>query len=229
MDSQFPVVPSSADDLEQTYRQRFSEHDVLANDTVWSEVVAYLQRYLLRDGPVLDVACGPGAFIRHIVARERWATDLRDVSEFLTPDIKFVQTDGSDMAKSLPREHFEMVFISNFLEHLPSAEAVVQQIRQASLVLRPGGTLMILQPNIRLTGGKYWDFLDHKTPLTEKSLDEAASLVGFKRTRLITRFLPYSTKSKLPQSGFLVHWYLRFPLAWWLMGKQTLYVGIKPE
>ena len=229
MDSPPPVVPSATRDLERTYRQRFSQHDVVASDTVWKEIAAYLQRFLLRDGPILDVACGHGAFIRHIVASERWATDLRDVSGFLTPDIKFVQAEGSDMANSLPHDHFEMVFMSNFLEHLPSAEAVVQQIRQAKLVLKPGGTLLILQPNIRLTGGKYWDFLDHKTPLTEKSLEEAAYLVGFTREHVITRFLPYSTKSKLPQSAALVHWYLRFPPAWWLMGKQTLYVGTKPE
>lgn len=222
-------MPSPSQHLERTYQQRFSEHDVVANDTVWKEIAAYLQRYLRRDGPVLDVACGHGAFIRHLVARERWATDLRDVSGFLTPDIKFVQAEGGEMASSLPHGHFEMVFMSNFLEHLPSTEAVVQQILQAGLVLKPGGTLLILQPNIRLTGGKYWDFLDHKTPLTEKSLEEAASLVGFKREHLITRFLPYSTKSKLPQSALLVHWYLKFPPAWWLMGKQTLYVGIKPE
>ena len=229
MSSQPPIEPSSLDDLELTYQKRFSEHDVVANDDVWKEIAAYLQRYLLNNGPVLDVACGHGTFIRHIAARERWATDLRDVSERLSSEIKYVQVDGSRMADSLPHGHFQLVFMSNFLEHLPSAEAVVQQIRQALLVLKPGGTLMILQPNIRLTGGRYWDFLDHKTPLTEKSLEEAASLVGFKTERLITRFLPYSTKSKLPQSAFLVHWYLRFPPAWWLMGKQTLYVGFKPE
>ncbi len=88
---------------------------------------------------------------------------------------------------------------------------------------------MVLQPNIRLTGGRYWDFLDHKTPITEKSLEEAASLVGFRTKRLVTRFLPYSTKSKLPQSPILVRWYLRLPPAWWLLGRQTLYVGTKPE
>jgi SAM-dependent methyltransferase len=221
--------PSDNDDLDLTYRQRFSEHDVVAKDTVWKEIAAYLQRYLPEDGPVLDVACDHGAFIRHIAASERWATDLRDVSGSLPSEIKFVQGDGCHMADALPHNHFAMVFMSNYLEHLPSAEAVVQQIRQARLVLKPGGTLLILQPNIRLTNGQYWDFLDHKTPLTEKSLEEAAGLVGFRTEHLVTRFLPYSTKSKLPQSGLLTRWYLRFPPAWWLMGKQTLYVGVKPD
>ncbi len=229
MNSEPPIEPSTTADLELTYRQRFSEQDVVAKDNVWKEIAAHLQRYLRNDGPVLDVACDSGAFIRHIAARERWATDVRDVSGWLPSDINFVQTDGCQMANWLPHDHFEMVFVSNFLEHLPSAEAVVQQIHQASLVLKPGGTLLILQPNIRLTGGKYWDFLDHKTPLTEKSREEAAGRVGYKTARLVTRFLPYSTKSRLPQGALLVRWYLKFPPAWWLLGKQTLYVGIKPD
>lgn len=223
------VAPSSTEDLERTYKQRFSEHDVVSKDDVWREIVRYLQRYIPEDGSVLDVACDHGAFIRHVTARERWATDLRDMSGILPDNIKFVRADGCEMADVLPNNHFDVVFMSNYLEHLPSAELVVLQIRQARLVLKPGGTLLILQPNIRLTKGKYWDFLDHKTPLTEKSLEEATQLAGFQTKRLVTRFLPYSTKSKLPQGAQLVRWYLRFPLAWRLMGQQTLYVGTKPD
>ena len=42
----------------------------------------------------------------------------------------------------------------------------------------------------------------------------------------MTRFLPYSTKGRLPTAPALVRAYLAFPPAWWLLGKQTLYVGI---
>ena len=59
----------------------------------------------------------------------------------------------------------------------------------------------MLQPNIRLTGAAYWDFIDHKVALTERSLVEAAELCGFETERLIKRFLPYTTKSRLPQAG----------------------------
>ena len=215
-------------DLDLTYRQRFSEHDVVAKDAVWKHICAHLQRYIDRQGSVLDVACDHGAFIRHITAGEKWATDIRDMTAVLTKDVHFAQGDGMTMADRLPNNHFDTVFMSNYLEHLPSAEAVTQQIRQARLVLKPGGRLIILQPNIRLTGGQYWDFLDHKTALTEKSLVEATELAGFTTEKLVTRFLPYSTKSNLPQAGWLVRAYLAFPPIWWLMGKQTLYVGSKP-
>jgi hypothetical protein len=115
--------------------------------------------------------------------------------------------------------------MSNYLEHLASSEQVVEQFRVAAQLLASGGKVVVLQPNIRLVGGRYWDFIDHHVALTEKSLVEAAELAGLRTTDLITRFLPYSTKSRLPQGRLLVRAYLRVRPAWWLLGKQTLFVG----
>jgi SAM-dependent methyltransferase len=216
-------------DLDRIYESRFSRDDAAAKDTVWVEVCAYLQRFVDASAPVLDVASDRGHFIRNIRARERWATDIRDVREHLTPGIRFVQVSGTAMSSVLPNEHFGTVFMSNYLEHLGDSDVVVEQLRQAFAVCRPGGRVVILQPNIRLVGGAYWDFLDHKTALTEKSLREAAELVGFRTRHLVTRFLPFTTKTRLPQTATLVRLYLRFPPAWLLLGKQSLYVGERPE
>lgn len=176
-----------------------------------------------------DVATDRGHFIRNIRARERWATDIRNVSDHLTRDIQFVQVSGAAMSGVLPNAHFGTAFMSNYLAHLADSDVVVEQLRQAYAVCRPGGRVVILQPNIRLVGGAYWDFLDHRTALTEKSLREAAELVGFTTRYLITRFLPFTTKSHLPQAPALVRLYLRFPAAWVLLGKQSLYVGERPR
>ena len=83
--------------------------------------------------------------------------------------------------------------------------------------------MIVLQPNIRFVGGAYWDFIDHKVALTERSLVEAGGAGRLPGRTVITRFLPYSTKSRLPQRPRLVRAYLRFPLAWRFLGKQTLY------
>ncbi len=115
--------------------------------------------------------------------------------------------------------------MSNYLEHLESSDDVVRQLTVARGLLAPGGRVIVLQPNIRLVGPRYWDFIDHKVALTERSLLEAAELAGLRTERLITRFLPYSTKGRLPAARTLVRAYLAFPPAWRLMGKQTLYVG----
>jgi hypothetical protein len=83
---------------------------------------------------------------------------------------------------------------------------------------------MILQPNVRLIPGAYWDFFDHHTALTERRLIAATELLDFVTEHVIARFLPYTTKSRLPQSPWLVRLYLRLPPLWWLLGKQSFLV-----
>ena len=213
--------------VKDVYRHRFDDSDEARKERTWAEVGRYLQRFISPGARVLDIACDRGQFIRHVNAKEKWATDLREVGSWLPSDVRFVQADSLALAQTLPNDYFDLAFISNFLEHLPSAEAVVRQLQETHKVLKPGGRVLILQPNVRLVGGPYWDFIDHQTPLTEKSLAEAGELAGFTTRMVITRFLPYTTKSRLPQSAGLVRLYLAFRPAWWLMGKQSLYLGEK--
>jgi SAM-dependent methyltransferase len=214
--------------LEGVYGQRFSDRDAERKDAVWREIGRYLQRFVAPDAAVLDLACDRGDFIRNVEAGEKWAADMRDVSAHLPAGVRFVETDGLAAGEMLPTGHFDVVFMSNYLEHLPSRDAVVDQLRVVAGLLRPGGRVIVLQPNVRLVGGRYWDFIDHHVALTERSLVEAAGLAGFRTDALVTRFLPYTTKSRLPQSPRLVRAYLRFRPAWLLLGKQTLYVGVRP-
>jgi SAM-dependent methyltransferase len=215
-------------DLDDLYAARFPAGEAARRSAIWVPLTRYLARFIPPDSTVLDLACDRGDFINHVVARERWAVDLRDVRAELQPGVSFVQSDGLAIGSRFAEGTFDVVFMSNYLEHLASAEVVVDQLRAVARVLRPGGRAIILQPNIRLVGGAYWDFLDHKTALTERSLEEAGTLAGLETEKLITRFLPYTTKSKLPQHPLLVRAYLAIPLAWRLLGRQTLYVGRRP-
>ncbi len=215
-------------DLPAIYARRFSDADSPRRGAVWREITRYLQRYIDPSSTVLDLACDRGAFINVVKAGDRIAVDLRDVGRHLEPGIRFVQSDGLALLDHVPASSVDVVFMSNYLEHLASADQVIAQLKVVAQVLRPGGRVIILQPNIRLTGGSYWDFLDHKTPLTEKSLEEAAQTAGLDTVKLITRFLPYTTKSKFPQQGWLVRGYLAFPPAWWLLGRQTLLIARRP-
>jgi SAM-dependent methyltransferase len=214
--------------LKEVYDLRFNEADRATKDAIWHELGGFLQRYIVPGARVVDVACDVGYFIRNIKAGERWATDIRDVQTALPKDIHFVHASGLDLASVMPNNYFDLAFFSNYLEHLSSNEAVLQQLRVAHSLLKPGGRVLILQPNIRLIGGSYWDFIDHQTALTEKSLDEAATMAGFRTKEVIARFLPYTTKSRFPQHPLLVRAYLAFPPAWWWFGKQTLYLAEKP-
>jgi SAM-dependent methyltransferase len=209
------------------YDRRFSDPEARAKANVWREIARYLQRFIPPDGVVLDLACDRGDFIRNIEAREKWASDVRDVSASLPAGVRFVMSDGLVIDERVPKGHFDVVFMSNYLEHLESGDAVIAQLGAAARILKQGGRVVILQPNIRLAGAAYWDFIDHKVALTERSLKEAADLAGFETLRLVTRFLPYTTKSRLPQSPMLVRAYLTLPPIWRLLGKQTLLVGAR--
>lgn len=211
--------------LDAVYGRRFDDAEEEAKGALWDEVTRHLQRFIDPGSVVLDVACDRGHFINAVRARERWATDLRDVSVHLDRDVNFVQADGLALPDVLPSAHFDVVFMSNYLEHLPSGVAVVEQFRVVHELLRPGGRTIVLQPNIRLVGGRYWDFIDHTVALTERSLVEAAELAGLTVDRTIVRFLPYTTKSRLPQSRRLVRAYLACRPAWLLLGKQTLFIA----
>ena len=212
-------------DLDSVYHLRFGEREHHSKLELWTEVVAWLARWIPEDGAVLDVACDRGYFIRNVVARERWATDIRDLGDAFDGSVTFVQTDGLTLSSAVPQDYFDVAFMSNYLEHLDSSDAVLRQLVEVRQVLKPGGRLIVLQPNIRFVGGAYWDFLDHKVALTDRSLAEAAEVAGFRVERVIPRLLPYSTKSRLPQHPLLVRAYLRFPPAWRLLGKQALMVA----
>ena len=209
-------------DLDSLYRERFDERAERRKDANWREICAYLQRYVPINGSVLDVGCDRGYFIRHIQARERWATDMRDMRAALPSEITFVQAQGERL--ELGRT-FDRIFMSNLLEHLSGSDAVIALLARCSELLAANGQVIVLQPNIRLIGASYWDFIDHRVALTERSLAEAAQQAGLRTLKIITRFLPYTTKSRIPTHPLLVRAYLAFPPAWRLLGKQTLYIA----
>ena len=96
-------------------------------------------------------------------------------------------------------------------------------------MLRPGGRLLVLQPNLRAVGAAYWDFVDHHIALTDRSLAEAVGLSGLRVTELVPRFLPYTTRSRTPQHPLLVRLYLLCRPLWWIMGGQAWLVATKPS
>ncbi len=68
---------------------------------------------------VLDLGCGYGEFINTIRCRNKYAMDLNpDAPRFLSQDITFLHQDCSRRWQ-LPDASLDVVFTSNFFEHLP--------------------------------------------------------------------------------------------------------------
>ncbi len=217
------------DDLARLYRVRFPAEDRAARDRLWAVLCGDFFQQFVRDGDtVLDLACGYGEFVRHIRASRRIAVDVNpDASAGLPPDVEFYLT-PAERLQAIADDTVDVCFTSNFFEHLPDKPTLTRVLEEVRRVLRPGGRFVALQPNIRYLASTYWDFYDHVLPLSHLSCREAFEHTGLAVTLLVPRFLPYRTRSRLPQHPWLVRRYLRSPWAWRLLGKQFLIVGEKP-
>jgi SAM-dependent methyltransferase len=217
--------------LDKFYGTRFPEADRAAKDAVWRVLCPhFFQKYVKPDDVVLDIGTGFGEFLRHIQCGTRIAVDIERLSGCtLPPDTQEILAPSHQLSAHVPANSVDVVFCSNFFEHLPDKATFLTTLTEIHTVLRPGGQLLALQPNIRYVGGAYWDVVDHHLPLTHVTLVEATESLGYEVVEVIPRFLPYTTRSAIPQSPWLVRLYLAFPPAWWFMGKQTWFVARKPK
>jgi SAM-dependent methyltransferase len=216
-------------ELSQLYRTRFRDSDLPRKNAIWQVICRdYFQDFIRPSDTVVDVACGFGEFLNNIIAGRKIAVDLNpDVAKFLHPLTEIHLCPATEIGPLIDGKA-DVVFTSNFLEHLPDKAALDRFLEQVFSALRPGGKYLILGPNLRYLPGRYWDFYDHHLGLTDKSLSEALQLRGFQISLCIDRFLPFTTKGKLPTHPRLVEIYLKLPLAWKLLGKQFFIVAQKP-
>lgn len=220
----------SNEDLKSLYRHRFSASELPAKNALWKTLCeSHFQKYVNpASDTVLDLACGYGEFINNIRAARKLAVDLNpDSPDAVASDVVFHAVAANALGP-IADDSVDLVFTSNFFEHLPDKTALQEVLGEVRRVLKPGGRLIAMGPNIRYLPGAYWDFIDHHLPLSERSLVEALQLAGLRPGRVIDRFLPYTTQSRLPQADWLVRMYLALPLAWRFFGKQFLVMATKP-
>jgi hypothetical protein len=211
---------------ERLYHYRFRGVDQEKRQAVWSEIAAYVYRRMGAPSRVLDPAAGRCEFINAIPADERWVVDTVDYGEFRDSGVKAIFGDVLDV--ELPAGHFDGVFVSNFLEHLTSQDAIAVVLGKLCASMRRGGTIAVVGPNFRYCAAEYFDCADHTVALTHVSVAEHLHAAGFEVTAVISRFLPYSFRGVLPASRLLTRAYLRFPVLWRVLGKQFLVLGVKP-
>jgi SAM-dependent methyltransferase len=215
------------EDLQRIYGARFST-SLEYRKRVWSVLADnWFGQYIRPGDSVLDLGCGYGEFINVVRCRTKYAMDLNpDALAFLGGEVTFLRQDCSSRWH-LPDSSLDVVFTSNFFEHLPDKEALGRTLDEVRRCLRPGGRLVAMGPNIKYLPGEYWDFWDHYVPLTETSLKEALVTRGFAVDVCVGRFLPYTMASGPQYPVALLRAYLKLPFAWRLFGKQFLVVGAR--
>lgn len=206
-------------DIKLLYKNRFDRD----KSGEWRVLCRFLQRYIPKDSVVLDIGAGSCEFINNIKAKKKYAVDIN-----ITNPCKNVKTFGS--TAPIPNKSIDVVFMSNFLEHLKSKEEVVDMLKESKRVLKKNGSIIILGPNIRYAYKEYWDFIDHNIPLSDKSVAESLTALGLTIKQIIPKFLPYTTKSNLPKADWIVRLYLVMPFLWKIFGKQFLIIAkINPK
>jgi SAM-dependent methyltransferase len=217
--------PHSTQELSTIYGERFSGREAYRL-SVWEILCReFFQQWVPRQGTVLDLGCGYGEFIRKIEAGRKFGMDLNPMSASKLPkDVQLLAQDCS-ADWQLPDASLDVVFTSNFFEHLPDKPALGRTLDQVQRCLKPGGRLIALGPNIKRLPGAYWDFWDHYLPLTERSLREALEIRGFKVEVCLESFLPYTMSEGVQHPLFLLRAYLRLPIAWRFFGRQFLVVA----
>ena len=218
-------------ELERIYANRFSEAERVVKQRLWkANVDGFFHRYVPRDGTVVDLGAGYCDFINQIAAARRIAVDLNpETARAAAAGVEVHHLPLERLADAIEPDSVDLAFASNVFEHLRGPDVLMDVLSAVLRVLKPGGRLIVMQPNIRAVGAAFWDFCDHTLPLTEKGMTEAFEVVGFEVVECRARFLPYTTKSRLPKSPALVRLYLACPPLHRLFGGQMLVVGRRPR
>ena len=199
--------------VKQVYSHRFSPSENEYRKQVWNILCSsFLQQFVRSSDAVIDIGAGYCEFINTIKCRKKIAIDINpDTRIHAAKNVDVIQTPAHKPPSSL-RHQAHVVFMSNFLEHLESKDEVLAVLIAARALLKKGGTILIMQPNIDLVKERYWDFFDHKVVLNGPSVIEALELAGFTKDVYIKRFLPYTAKSRyIPKFSSLTRFYLLLP------------------
>jgi SAM-dependent methyltransferase len=225
-----PAVPPDADlgaDLAQLYAARFSERERTGKARLWRAIWdGALARLVPPGATVVDLGAGYCELINCVAAPRRNAIDVNPhTRRHAAPGVEVLCRPLTELGAILAPASVDVVFASNVFEHLRSPEMLLDVLRTVRTALKPGGRIVVIQPNVRLVGGAFWDFFDHTLPLSERGMAEALGAAVYRVVECRARFLPYTTKSRMPQHPSLVRLYLACRPAQWLLGRQMLIVA----
>ena len=196
------------------YRSGYFETRLSENPNrgqVWKHICSYLSRWVGPDSDVLELGAGWCDFSNEVRARSVTAMDLDGVVvRAAKPPVRAVVGDCTDLSR-FEDKSFDVVLASNLLEHLerPPADRL---LAESMRVLRPGGRLILIQPNFRLNPNEYFDDYTHVTIYTDRSLRDLLTASGWRVDHVEARFLPLTMKSRASSLSFLVPWYLKSPV-----------------
>jgi SAM-dependent methyltransferase len=155
------------DSLPDGLDQRFLDF-IGATEAGERAIHSYYLQFFQPGQHVLDLGCGAGYFVKMLREQgvEARGVDLDPLTmvEARAQNLPIIQADALNYLQELPDNSLDAIFNAHLVEHL-EVEAVYSLIRAAQRVLKPGGFLLIVTPNVRSLVSHlemFWLHFDHK-------------------------------------------------------------------
>jgi SAM-dependent methyltransferase len=180
-------------------------------EVLWKTLCdAYFNKVIRPGDHVLELGAGYAHFINNVRCARRTAIDRWEkLPSLVKPGVEAKVGSVTDLS-GLADGQVDFAFASNLFEHLTQAEfaSVLLQLKSK---LRPGGSLMILQPNYRLAYRRYFDDYTHIAVYSDVSLCDFLRVNGYRIVTSKPGFLPLSLKSRFPVAPWIIRLYLLLP------------------
>ncbi|OGG05893.1 hypothetical protein A3D05_03145 [Candidatus Gottesmanbacteria bacterium RIFCSPHIGHO2_02_FULL_40_24] len=214
--------------LSDLYSVRYSEEEKRLKKNYWKILCEdFFQKFIDKNATVLDLAAGHCEFINNIKGFKKYAVDIDSrIKKYADKNVAVIIAPAEKLPANLTQQ-IDVVFMGCFLEHLPSKDAIVKVFHNIFRILKPGGKLIILNPNFRFSTAEYWDYFDHLIPVSDRSIIELLKAMKYKIDYYLPKFVPNTIKDKLPKSPYLLKLYLRMPYLFPIFGKQMFIVARK--
>jgi SAM-dependent methyltransferase len=179
-------------ELSDLYAGYYHQENMSPPEFVWNrlhEVLSSFRRYR-ETGKLLDVGYGAGTVLKvaHQQGWECWGQEVSPEPLRMGRERGWHVLEGDLCAIEVPRAEFDVVSITEVLEHL---EHPVPYLRRAFEALRPGGLLYMTTPNglsmtSRILGVRWSNYAppEHLQLFTNRSLPELCRRVGFVHGRV---------------------------------------------
>lgn len=186
----------------------YADHDNLPDPTRKRKL--YHRHFSRLEGSILDLGCSTGNFIQH--------DPERIVGLDIDPDgLKVARARGfhclhGDATDGIPfpANCFRAVNCDSVLEHVDEPLRLLREIRR---VLAPGGTLVVITPNIYRVRHRFWRDYTHVHPFCTESLRRIAYDAGFRDVSIRGYALQYLKPLARLSPGWRKG---RQPVFWWL-------------
>lgn len=183
-----------------------------ARKRVWREIVRFVASDVQQIETLIELGAGYCDFINQFPATQKIAFEINpEMATYADKNIDFRLEDAISGIQNIESKSVDLIFASNFLEHLEEAE-LNQLLPEVVRCLKSDGQMIIIQPNYSLCAKNYFNDPTHKLIMSDKNLESYINPYGLRVVKLIPNVLPFSLKTRLPKWPLLVRLYLASPV-----------------